>query len=39
MSSGLVGPYSVVTTVIAVVAVAALGTVLVLLRRERVQAR
>ncbi|MCC2321998.1 putative bifunctional diguanylate cyclase/phosphodiesterase [Cellulomonas xiejunii] len=39
MDAGLVGPYGVVTTVIAVVAVAALGTVLVLLRRERTQAR
>ncbi len=39
MDSGLVDPYGVVTTVIAVVAVAALGTVLVLLRRERGQTR
>ncbi|SFK35886.1 bifunctional diguanylate cyclase/phosphodiesterase [Cellulomonas sp. KH9] len=39
MDAGLVGPYSIVTTVIAVVAVGALATVLVLLRRERSQAR
>ena len=39
MDAGLLGPYNVITTAIAVVAVAALGTVLVLLRRERAQAR
>lgn len=39
MDTSLLGPYNVITTVIALVAVVALGTVLVLLRRERAQAR
>lgn len=39
MDPAPVGPYSIVTTVIAVVAIGALVTVLFLLRRERAQAR
>ena len=39
MDQSLIGPYNIITTAIAVIAVAALGTVLVLLQRERAQAR